>query len=407
MDKTNDWDSDMEVEIIDEIEELEMEYISTHGLHVNHAFKDKMKKLFDNQRKQITSMSQENRTMKKEQLDMEKRMLETLKELKREQCKADNLSSLQKELMQKSSLLLDKERQRKKLEKTVQHKDKLIANLEKESELNKSQLLEEKKVEKLSPETAQKIADFELEIHTLQQKITMMRQSEVETQRVAVEQQKLVSNYNAVIRKISRCCNKVITNGQTLSAADNTFNTTFCNESVQDQKIESSTFIPPTEKNKRKKSSIQIDDNTKNNGCIELPTSAGSTCQPHKMRVPDQNTVTSSSLANTKTFHPIPIVPLQNSCSLEKFRPRKSIASMACENSKKCTARKRSNADAERSDVTSPWANTRLKNYPGNSPKDGEKRFVIKLHYVDDSLIEKIEDLPGLKNALIEHNEIS
>lgn len=407
MDIKNDWDSDIEVEIIDEIEELEQEYIYAHGVHVNHAFKDKMKKLFENQRKQITSISQENRTMKKEQLDMEKRMLKTLKELEREQCKADNLSSLQKELMQKSSHLVDKERQRKKLEKIVQHKDKLIANLEKESELNKSQLLEEKKVEKLSPETAQKIADFELEIHTLQRKITMMRQSEVESQRVTVEQQKLVSNYNAVIRRISRCCNKVITNGQSLSAADNTFNTTFCNESVQDQKIESSTFISPTKINGRKKSSIQIEDNIRNDDCIELPASAGSTCQPHKMKVPDQNTVTSSSLANANRFHPIAIVPLQNSCSLEKLRPRKSVVSMATENPKKCTARKRSNVDAESSDVSSPWANTRLKNSPGNSPKGGEKRFVIKLQYVDDSYIEKIEDLPEVKNAAIEHNEIS
>merc|ERR1712173_583848 len=102
------------------------------------------------------------------------------------------------------------------------------------------------------------------------------------------------------------------------------------------------------------------------------------------MKVPDQNNVTSSSLANANKFHPIPIVPLQNSCSPGKLRPRKTIGSIATENSKKCRARKRSNVDAESNDVSSPWANTRLRNSPVNSPKDGEKRFVIKLQYIDD-----------------------
>lgn len=82
---------------------------------------------------------------------------------------------------------------------------------------------------------------------------------------------------------------------------------------------------------------------------------------------------------------------------------------MATENPKKCIARKRSNVDAESRDVSSPWANTRLKNGLENSPKDGEMRFVnvIKLQYIDDSYIEKIEDLPEVKDAAIEHIEIS
>lgn len=202
-----------EIEVIDEFEELILEYTKTHESSINPSFMKQMKIVFNNQRKRTTKMTLEMRNMRKEHSNLQTYQFEILKELKREQSKPDKHSVdqalrnevLQKELLEKQFILTEKDKHRKNLENLVKEKNKRIACLELTlDERNNRLLLIEKACH--DPYADKNRAWFESTINNLQNNIQVMNNSTKGSHVIFTE---LIKNRQLLIKDYQKALHKV------------------------------------------------------------------------------------------------------------------------------------------------------------------------------------------------------
>jgi len=201
-----------DIEIVDLKTEILELYVRSHKNDINLGFQRQIREVIENFQKQISGMALEVRHLNKERTKMQENQVAILKELRREQNKANknetsrlhNIKKLQEDrekmINKCKKIIFSQRKENKKLEILADKRKHRIAELENTLNDRNDRLLVVE--ENLECWENKKCADMQTTIDNLQKDILSLNESAKKSHKLISKQQMMIQNYQKAFSKI-------------------------------------------------------------------------------------------------------------------------------------------------------------------------------------------------------------